>query len=76
MTMRFPSEVHHQQNRPTARLNFRKIYEVLADPKAESHTMIRVIDEENQDYLYPASWFLPIELPTKVEQAISELVEH
>lgn len=40
------------------------------------HAMIRVIDEENEDYLYPASWFLPIELPTKVEQAILELVEH
>jgi hypothetical protein len=38
--------------------------------------MIRVIDEKNEDYLYPASWFVPIELPTKVEQAILELVDH
>lgn len=58
-----------------ASLELRKIYEVLADATAESHAMIRVIDEENEDYLYPASWFLPIELPTKVEQAILELVE-
>ena len=59
-----------------ASLELRKIYEVLADAKAESHAMICVIDEENEDYLYPASWFLPIELSTKVEQAILELVEH
>ena len=59
-----------------ASLELRKIYEVLADAKAESHAMIRVIDEENEDYLYPASWFVPIELPTKVEQAILELVDH
>ena len=59
-----------------ASLELRKIYEVLADAKGESHAMIRVIDEENEDYLYPASWFLPIELPSKVEQAILELVEH
>ncbi len=59
-----------------ASLELRKIYEVLADAKGEHHAMIRVIDEENEDYLYPASWFLPIELPTKVEQAILELVEH
>ena len=38
--------------------------------------MIRVIDKENEDYLYPASWFVPIELPTTVEQAILELVHH
>jgi len=54
----------------------RKIYEVLADANAEGHAMIRVIDEENEDYLYPASWFVPIELPTTVEQAILELVHH
>lgn len=59
-----------------ASLELRKIYEVLSDASAESHAMIRVIDEENEDYLYPASWFVPIDLPTKVEQAILELVDH
>ncbi len=38
--------------------------------------MIRVIDEENEDYLYPTSWFVLIELSAKVEQAILELVDH
>lgn len=37
--------------------------------------MVRVIDEENEDYIHPASWFLRLELSTKVEQAILELVE-
>jgi hypothetical protein len=58
-----------------ASLELRKIYEVLADAKAESHDMVRVLDEENEDYLYPASWFVPIELATNVEQAILELVD-
>ncbi len=58
-----------------ASLELRKIYEVLADATAEGHGMVRVIDEENDDYLYPASWFVPIELPTDVEQAILELVD-
>jgi hypothetical protein len=58
-----------------ASLELRKIYEVLADAKAESHDMVRVIDEENEDYLYPASWFVPIELATNVKQAILELVD-
>ena len=59
-----------------ASLELRKIYEVLADAKAETHEMIRVIDEENEDYLYPVSWFVSIDLPTNVEQAILELVDH
>ena len=58
-----------------ASLELRKIYEVLDDAVAASHQMIRVIDEENEDYLYPAAWFVPIDLPTNVEQAIIDLVE-
>ena len=55
-------------------LELRKIYEVLDDPNAAKHNMIRVIDEEGEDYLYPRDWFLPIDLPDKIEQAIVELV--
>ncbi len=59
-----------------ASLELRKIYEVVEDPDAEKHQMVRVIDEENEDYLYPAAWFVQIDLPTNVEQAILDLVEH
>ena len=53
-------------------LELRKIYESLEDSKAETDGLIRVIDED-EDYLYPASWFLPIDLPHKVEEAILEI---
>jgi hypothetical protein len=56
-----------------ASLQLRKIYEVLEDAFAEQHNMIRVIDEEGEDYLYPRDWFLPIELPQRVEEAIGGL---
>jgi len=59
-----------------ASLELRKIYEVVEDPSAAKHQMLRVVDEEGEDYLYPASWFLPIELPRNLEQVILELVEH
>ena len=55
-------------------LELRKIYEVLDDSNAAKHNMIRVIDEEGEDYLYPRDWFLPIDLPQKIERAIVELV--
>lgn len=51
----------------------RKIYEVLEDSKAAQHGMLRVIDEEGEDYLYPKEWFLPIQLPESIEQAVLEL---
>ena len=54
-------------------LELKKIYELLDDPRAAEHDMVRVIDEEGEDYLYPRDWFLPIELPERIEQAIVEL---
>ena len=51
----------------------RKIYEILDDSKAHQHGMIRVIDEEGEDYLYPQEWFLSIELPASIEQAVLDL---
>jgi hypothetical protein len=57
-----------------ASLELRKIYEVLDDADASAHQMVRVIDEEGEDYLYPAAWFVSIELPQDVEQAILDLV--
>ena len=56
-----------------ASLELKKIYELLEDPRAEEHNLVRVIDEEGEDYLYPRDWFLPIELPERIEQAILEL---
>lgn len=53
-------------------LELRKIYEVLEDREAAKDALIRVVDED-EDYLYPASWFLMIELPQDIEQAVLEL---
>jgi hypothetical protein len=59
-----------------ASLELRKIYEVLEDAEALTHSMLRVIDEEGEDYLYSRDWFLPIELPNQLEEAIVELSHH
>ena len=52
-------------------LELRKIYEALDDTTAEKDGMLRVVDED-EDYLYPASWFRRIDLPSDVEEAILE----
>ena len=51
-------------------LETRKIYQVLRDPDAVKHKQLRVIDESGEDYLYPESYFTPIELPQPVRKAV------
>jgi len=55
-------------------LERRKIYQVLADPEAAKHKQIRVIDESGEDYLYPQSFFAPIELPQPLRRAVQAAV--
>jgi hypothetical protein len=55
----------------SASLELRKIYYVVPDIQAAEHQMLRVIDESGEDYLYPASYFVPIELPQAVEEAFA-----
>ena len=43
-----------------------KVYRVLPDPKASEVGCLRVIDESGEDYLYPASRFVVVELPEDV----------
>jgi hypothetical protein len=50
----------------------RKIYRVLEDPEAEAEGMLRVIDESAEDYLFPASLFVEIEVPAKARPAFAE----
>lgn len=48
----------------------RKLYQVLPDLDAAKHRQLRIIDESGEDYLYPASYFAAIELPTPVRKAV------
>ena len=52
-----------------ASLELRKIYRTLPDQKAKKHSMLRVVDESGEDYLYPESCFVPIKLPQAAEEA-------
>lgn len=54
-----------------ASLEVRKIYQVITDIRAAEHKLIRVIDESGEDYLYPADYFIPIELSKTAENALS-----
>jgi len=48
----------------------RKIYPVLADDAAAKDNYLRIVDESGEDYLYPAHYFIPIELPKAIKEAV------
>jgi hypothetical protein len=55
-----------------ASLEQRKVYQVVPDDGAESRSLIRVTDESGEDYLYPANFFVPIDVPERAEAAFEE----
>jgi hypothetical protein len=53
-----------------ASLERNKIYAVIDDADAANDGDIRIVDESGEDYLYPAEWFIPIEVPDSVQQSV------
>ncbi len=58
------------ENRDSEDLEKRKIYQVLPDQNAEKEGYLRVIDESGEDYLYPQSYFVLIQLPREAQEAL------
>jgi len=53
-----------------ASLELHKIYRPIPDDEAEANGDLRVVDESGEDYLYPASWFIAIQVPRAVEESL------
>jgi hypothetical protein len=53
-----------------ASLELRKIYQLVPDDAALRQHMLRVIDESGDDYLYPDNYFLQVDLPQAVKEAL------
>ncbi len=49
-----------------------KAYQVLVDASAAKDGYIRVIDESGEDYLYPGSYFVPVDLTQEAERSLLE----
>jgi hypothetical protein len=52
-----------------------KVYRVLPDAKAAEVGCLRVIDESGEDYLYPVSRFVVVELPEEVRARLLAVIE-
>jgi hypothetical protein len=58
------------ENKDCDDLEKRKIYQMLPDEEAEKEGYIRVIDESGEDYLYPHSYFIAVQLPREAQEAL------
>ena len=53
-----------------ASLEINKIYVIKPDPDAAMDGDIRVVDESGEDYLYPAAWFVAVDIPKAVQASL------
>ena len=58
------------ENRDCDDLEKRKLYQILPDEAATQEGYMRVIDESGEDYLYPESYFILVELPRQAEEVL------
>ena len=58
------------ENRDCEDLEIRKVYEVIPDEKASHDGYLRVIDESGEDYIYPESYFVMVDLSSDAQKAL------
>ena len=58
------------ENKECEDLETRKIYRVLPDDEAAKEGYMRIVDESGEDYLYPESYFIIVELSRKAQDAL------
>ena len=51
----------------------RMIYRVFSDESAAKSEYIRVVDNEGEDYLYPADYFVFVSFPQVIEKTLGRL---
>jgi hypothetical protein len=52
-------------------LELHKVYQVLPDEEAAVDGDLRIIDESGEDYLYPANYFLLMDLPQAAQLVLT-----
>ena len=56
----------------SASLELHKLYRVIPDDDAKKDGDLRIIDESGEDYLYPADFFLLIDIPRGTAQSLNK----
>ncbi len=53
-------------------LELHKVYRVLPDKEASLDGDLRIIDESGEDYLYPADYFVLLDVPKEIVQILTQ----
>lgn len=53
-----------------ASLEVGKLYRILPDKDAQSHGLVRVIDESGEDYAYSSNRFHSMKVPSAIERVL------
>ncbi len=61
------------QEYPTS-LEILKLYRIVPDHAAEKDGDLRVLDESGEDYLYPANYFVQVELPRQTIRVLNKSI--
>jgi len=59
-----------------ASLELHKIYRIVPDAGAERDGDLRIVDESEEDYLYPAEYFVVVDLPQETARRLSKSFAH
>lgn len=51
-----------------ASLEVRKVYRLAGATRPPARGLLAVVDESGEDYLYPARFFVPIDLPRRASR--------
>jgi hypothetical protein len=51
-----------------------KVYRILKDSQSESEGLLRVVDDSGEEYLHPASSFLPLSLEKQQLDALEAML--
>lgn len=50
-----------------------KVYRMLPDPKAAKDDLVRIVDEDGEDYLYHKNHFVFVDFPKAIKRRILAL---
>lgn len=59
-----------------ASLELHKLYRILPDEEAALDGDVRIIDESGEDYLYPAEYFVFVDLPGETARVVRQSFAH
>src|SRR5437016_3333284 len=54
-----------------ASLELGKVYKIIRPARGDPSYMVRVIDNDGEDYLYYARQFVPVDLPPKARRVVT-----